>query len=143
MEKSRGRLEKRTLRTVTARSVDWPGAKQLLQLERTTVRKGEAKTTTTYAITSLDRRQVTPQQLLRWVRGRWDIENRCFWIKDTAQREDHSRIREGQAPGALSLLRNAVLNYLRVQQAPNLTAALRTNALKVHHLLSKLGILNN
>lgn len=90
----------------------------------------------------MDRRRATPADLLRWWRGRWEIENRCFYIKDTLQREDHCRVREGQAPQVLSLLRNAVLNYFRAQRVPNLAAATRTNALKVHHLLANLGIIN-
>lgn len=144
-DKSRGRTETRTLTTITARSIDldWPGAKQLLRLERQFVRQGVETHTVSYAITSLDRRRVTADQLLRWWRGRWDIENRCFWVKDTAQREDHCRVREGQAPFVLSLVRNAVLNYLRATQSKNLTAALRLNALKVQHLLTRLGILKN
>lgn len=144
-EKSRGRTETRTLTTITARSIDleWPGARQLLRLERRFLRLGEETVTVSYAITSLDRRRISPSQLLRWWRGRWDIENRCFWVKDTAQREDHCRVREGQAPFILSLVRNAVLNYLRATQATNLTAAIRQNALKVQHLLAKLGILKN
>jgi Transposase DDE domain len=144
-DKSRGRQETRTLTTITARSIDldWPGARQLLQLERRFVRQGVETVTISYAITSLDRRRVKAQQLLSWWRGRWDIENRCFWIKDTAQREDHCRVREGRAPFILSLVRNAVINYLRANQVKNLTATLRTNALKVQYLLTKLGILNN
>ena len=121
----------------------WPGARQWLRLERRFVRKGVETLTVSYAITSVDRRRVRAEQLLHWWRGRWEIENRCFWIKDTAQREDHCRVREGQAPFILSLVRNAVINYLRATQAQNLTAALRLNALKVQHLLAKLGILKN
>lgn len=136
-------METRLLTTITARSVDWPGAKQLLRLERRTRRRGMEQTTVSYAITSLDRRRAGPHQLLEWWRGRWGIENRCFYLKDTLQREDHCRVREGQAPGILSLFRNAVLNYFRALHTPNLSAATRTNALKVHQLLDNLGIINH
>lgn len=113
----------------------------MLRLERRFLLNGVETHTVSYVFTSLDRRRVTADQLLRWWRGSWDIENRCFWVKDTAQREDHCRVREGQAPFILSLARNAVLNDLRATQSKDRRAALCLNALKIQCLLAILGIL--
>jgi hypothetical protein len=47
VEKNRGRIETRTVTTTTAtideRHLDWPGAKQLIRLERHTVEKGQTR----------------------------------------------------------------------------------------------------
>lgn len=136
-------METRTLTTLTARDVDWPGAKQLLRLERITIRKGQQTTTTSYALTSLNRRRCGPDELLSWLRGRWDIENRLFWVRDVVFGEDRCTVRKGQLPVVLAHLRNAVINVLRTQGTTNIAATLRSNALKVNQLLSQLAILNN
>ncbi len=141
-QKSRGRVESRTLTTLTARDVDWPGAKQLLRLERMTIRNGQQTTTVSYAITSLDRRRCGPDELLGWLRGRWDIENRIFWVRDVIFGEDRCTVRYGQLPLVLAHLRNAVINVLRTTGATNIAAALRYNALKVNELLTQFAIVN-
>lgn len=142
-EKSRGRVESRTLTTLTARDVDWPGARQLLRLERTTLRNGRLTTTVSYAITSLDRRRCGPDELLGWLRGRWDIENRVFWVRDVLFGEDRCTVRAGQLPLVLAHLRNAVINVLRTTGTTNIAKALRDNALKVDQLLTRFAILNS
>jgi len=104
--------------------------------------KGETKTTVQYAITSLSPQAASAEKLLRLWRDRWAIENRLFWFKDVVLGEDHSRIRSGQAPRAMSVVRNAIVNYLRTCNVKHLAAELRRNALNNKHLFTKLGILN-
>ena len=43
----------------------------------------------------------------------------------------------------MSVLKNAAINTLRALKVPNLTAALRKNAVKVPELFRKLGITTN
>ncbi len=50
----------------------------------------------------------TPQDLLRFVRGHWTIENNVHWVRDTAWREDASKIHTAAAPPIMANLRNAV-----------------------------------
>ena len=141
--KGHGRVETRTL-TATTRGVadsDWPGLARFLRLERTTFDGERTRTSVGYAVTSLPPDRASPEQLLDLWRGRWEIENGRFWVLDVALREDHSRLRTGTAPLAMSILRNAAINHLRARKVPNVTAALRENALKVADLLRKLGIL--
>ena len=143
MEKNRGRLERRTLTTTTVGTdtCDWPGLRQFLRLERTTVARGESTTTVSYAVTSHSVASSTPEQLLALWRDRWAIENRLFWVKDTVMREDHCRIRTGHAAYAMSLIRNAIINYFRGYDTPSIAAAFRANVLQLDALLARLGIL--
>lgn len=141
VEKSRGRIETRTLTstTVGVDTCDWPGIAQMLQLERSTTYKGETKTTLSHAVTSATRAQADAQTLLSSWRGRWGIES-TFWIRDVVLQEDHSRIRTGGAPFVLGHIRNATINLCRTLELGNVAAAIREHALKLDVLLARLGI---
>ena len=143
IEKSRGRVEVRQL-TSTIVGIDtcqWPGAHQFVRLERRTTEDGQTKTTVQYAVTSLAREQADAETLLMLWRGRWAIENRLFYIRDVAYKEDASRIRTGNAPTIMSIFRNTATTLLRALKVENITAALRENALKVDQLLQRLHII--
>jgi predicted transposase YbfD/YdcC len=47
------------------------------------------------------------------VRGHWTIENQLHWVLDIAFDEDACRIRKGNAPDNLALVRHLALNLLR------------------------------
>lgn len=143
MEKSRGRVEKRTL-TTTTNLVDsgylkWPGAAQLIKLEREVTAAGETRKTVTYAITSLRRTEADAKTLLGGARGRWAIENSCFYVLDVALGEDACRVRTGSAAHALSTIRHAAVNLCQVL-GQSVTATLREHAVKVDRLLHRLNI---
>ncbi len=114
--------------------------RQFLRLERRTIRDGTQTVTVTYAITSLPPGVLTPEQLLQALRGRWDIENRAFWVFDMVFGEDASRIRTGTAPQVMSALRATALNFLRSLGLP-ITATLREHAFKVERLFTRLRII--
>jgi predicted transposase YbfD/YdcC len=50
------------------------------------------------------------------VRGHWGVENGLHWVLDVAFREDESRVRTGNAPENLALLRRMALNLLRQEK---------------------------
>lgn len=146
VEKNRGRLETRTVTTTTAtideQYLDWPGAKQLIRLERHTVEKGQTRRSTTYAITSLPRTKADAAFLLKHLRGRWHIENRCFYVLDTVLGDDASRSRTGHAARALNGIRLATLNLAR-RLTQSVGALCREHALKPNLLMNRLRILKN
>lgn len=47
------------------------------------------------------------------VRSHWGIENRVHWVLDVSFQEDSSRIRKGNAPENVGLLRRIAMNALR------------------------------
>ena len=58
---------------------------------------------TAYYITSLEK---TAIELNQGIRGHWQIENTLHWTKDVVFQEDRSKIRTGNAPENMSLIRN-------------------------------------
>lgn len=119
-DKGHGRLEVRRLalsREVVAH-LGWPGAAQVCRIERTRERAGKISREIVYAITSLDRERAGAGDLLALVRQHWAIENRLHYRRDTALREDASRIRSGNAPQALAALRNTVLRLVEAMPGP-------------------------
>ena len=140
-EKSRGRVEVRTLTTTTigVEHCGWPGVRQFLRLQRRPIRESPVTVTVTYAMTRVPPGGPTPEQRLKALRGRWDIENRAFWVFDLVFGEDASRIRTGHAPHVMSVVRGAALNFIRGLGLP-IAATLREHAFKVDRLFARLGI---
>lgn len=106
-------------------------------------RDGRTTTHVHYAITNLPREKASADELMRARRGRWGIENRTFYVRDTAFREDHSSVRIGQLPRMMAAVRNAAIEFLRGQGETNIAAGIRANAYRFDRLLPKLGIFNN
>ena len=55
----------------------------------------------------------TAQRLNQAVREHWGVENGLHWVIDMAFREDESRIRTGNAPSNMAVLRHIALNIIR------------------------------
>jgi predicted transposase YbfD/YdcC len=82
-----------------------------------------------YYITSLDPAKVSPQKLLRLIRGHWQVENRLHFVKDRWWDEDrHWTSRPGLAPVFASLT-NAAISVLRL--FPGKEKILRAKAEKI------------
>ena len=114
----------------------------MIRLERETTVKGQTTRTVTYGLTSLTRDQADAQMLLDCVRGRWGIENSCFYVLDTSFGEDASRVRTGAAAYALSSVRHAALNFCR-RLGQSAAYVFREHLVKPTLLLSRLGIIKN
>jgi hypothetical protein len=57
-------------------------------------------------------RRLSAARLARLIRGHWGIENRLHHVLDRTLREDHQRVRVGDGPQLLSLLRRAAISAL-------------------------------
>jgi predicted transposase YbfD/YdcC len=80
--------------------------------ERRTGEKIESETA--YYISSLE---ADAAQLLDITRSHWSIENSLHWVLDLTFREDESRIRSGNSPQNMNLLRQLALNILKRSSA--------------------------
>lgn len=129
-----GRREIRTLKVVTiAAGIAFPHAAQAIQVTRKTRPLRAAnprlwRTETVYAITDLRPHQARPDELARWLRGHWHIENKLHWVRDVTFNEDQSRVRTGAAPQVMATFRNLVISLHRLAGATNIAAALRHHA---------------
>jgi predicted transposase YbfD/YdcC len=56
---------------------------------------------------------VPAERMLAAVRLHWGIENQLHWVLDMSFGEDQSRIRKGNAPSNVGIIRHAALNMIR------------------------------
>lgn len=113
-EKNRGRIEKRTIRTYKVNktiSENWAGSQTIIYLKRERKTKKETAITHSYYLSSLDEKA---KEFSKGIRHHWGIENRLHYVKDVTFNEDKSKIRTGNAPAVLSLIRNLVINIARI-----------------------------
>lgn len=117
----------------------WPGARVVIHLARTVIRRGQSTTESRLFITSLPP-TTAPRRLLELARSHWGIENRLHYVRDVTFGEDASRVRSGVAPQVLAALRNTVISLLRSAGHSNIAAALRLAAWQPALALRLLGL---
>jgi predicted transposase YbfD/YdcC len=139
-----GRIEERRLRASTALSgyTDWPGHRQVLEIERRITKKGTGQTRheVVYAITSLSAERATARQLLQLWREHWHIENKLHWVRDVTFDEDRSQVRTGRIPQVMAVLRNVAISLLRLCGVENIAAATRRYAARPALALAAVGL---
>jgi hypothetical protein len=116
VEKAHGRIETRRIavRPIPARlDRDWPGARQIVRIERLRELKDRCSRQVVYAITSIAPEAMDAEALLDLARAHWQIENSLFRVRDGTFAEDACRVRTGNAPAALAHLRDASLALIR------------------------------
>jgi hypothetical protein len=116
VEKAHGRIETRRIavRPIPSRlDRDWPGARQIVRIERLRELKDRCSRQLVYAITSIPPEAIAAAGLLELARAHWQIENRLFRVRDGTFAEDQCRVRTGNAPAALAHLRDASLTLIR------------------------------
>lgn len=136
-----GRVERRQVWASSALTgyLDWPGARQVLRVERRCLAKGAWTREVRYAITSVGS-QVGAAALLEHVRGHWAIENRLHWVRDVVFGEDQATTRKAHAPQALAIFRNLAISLLHQWRGPGITAARAFYALHPTSLFRRLGL---
>ncbi|MGY5036626.1 ISAs1 family transposase [Streptomyces sp. 900116325] len=128
-ERGHGRKETRVTRvlTVIGLALDFPHVVQAARItrHRTDLKTGKRTRQTVYALTDLTARQASPQVIGQLARSQWTIENRLHFVRDTAFREDASKIRTGRGPENMATLRNLAINVLRQGGHTNIAVGLR------------------
>lgn len=110
-----GRIEERMYRSVLIpdelkKQHDWPYLKTLVEVISKREIKGVASEETRYYITSLEN---NAEKIGAAIRSHWAIENSLHWILDISFRDDDSRIRKGNAPQNIAIIKHAALNMLQ------------------------------
>lgn len=137
-----GRSELRLLRCSQALVgyTDWPGLGYVCTVQRVVSCRGKTSYEQAYAVTSLTPARATAAQLQCWWRGHWGIENRLHWVRDETFGEDRCQVRTGQAPQALTAVRNTVIGVVRRAGHANVAAALRTYSHQPERAFALLGL---
>ena len=140
-----GRIEERKLVATSVLSGQeeiWPGLEQVFQIERQVVEKksGKARREVVYGVTSLSREEASAKELMNYVRGHWQIENRLHWVRDVTYGEDQSQVRKGNLPQAMAALRNTAIGLMRLAGERNIAKACRKYAAQPWQALRLIGI---
>ena len=118
VDKGHGRIEMRKCWAISERDyVDyvneggrWKNLSSVAMVESERRVDGETTVESRFYISSLPN---DAQRLLAATRGHWSIENSLHWVLDISFREDESRVREGNAPENLAVIRHMALNLLK------------------------------
>ena len=116
-DKGHGRLETRRCTVIEEiewlkeRHPDWKGLRSVIEIESIRDIKGVISTEKRYYISSL---AAEPSSCLRAVRQHWGIENKLHWVLDISFGDDQSRIRKGNAPRNVAIIKKTVLNLLQI-----------------------------
>jgi predicted transposase YbfD/YdcC len=125
-ERGHGRTITRTVKAlVKPAMVEFPGCQQVLQVRRTTTRKGKRTVEVVYLICSRPMGNAQPLQVAQWVQGHWSVEVRLHWVRDVTFDEDRSQVRTGTGPAVMAVLRNIAITILRHLGWDNMAAATR------------------
>jgi hypothetical protein len=136
-EKNRGRLEHRRVKLFEAPpswQEDYPGLVAFGQVRRWGYRNHQAYEAIHYYI--LSRAGLTAEQVGAIIRGHWSIENRLHYVKDVSMGEDHNGVSHPQAAKNLSLLKNFVLNLVRLKGFSSLKIANNAYAHNIKELFN-------
>lgn len=117
VEKGHGRLEKRKC-TITE-EVDWlreihpqwQGLRSVVEIESTREMKGRVGVEKRYYISSHPADSGTVSNAIR---QHWGVENKLHWVLDVCFGDDQSRIRKGNAPRNMAIVKKTALNLLHI-----------------------------
>ena len=129
-DKGHGRLEKRTLTLMVDEQqfLEWPGVCQVFKLERYVQRlqTGKESTEVIYGITSCAPEVASAEQMLRWTRDYWGIENGLHYRRDVTLHEDATRTSETRLAKTIAAINNFVVALSLKLGYLNLASARRT-----------------
>jgi predicted transposase YbfD/YdcC len=115
-DKGHGRVETRECWVVDdvewlrTRNPKWSSIRSIIKIH--SIR--ESKNTTKEVRYYISSREDTPDKTLKSIRSHWAIENTLHWVLDMSFNEDYSRIRKGNAPYAMAIIRHVALNLLQL-----------------------------
>lgn len=124
-ETGHGRKEKRHLRAsddfdgaLIKQQRHWKALRSVIEVESEQTRAGKPQKEKRYYISSLP---PDAAKLATAIRAHWSIENQLHWTLDVTFAEDRSRIRKGQGPQNMSILRHLAVGLLKADPQPKLS----------------------
>lgn len=139
---ARGRTEYRYLTASSQLNdyLDWPHLGQVFRVQRVVQyhQTGKICYEVLFGITSLTSAHSTPDNLLRYVRQHWHIENRLHYVRDVTFREDACIIRHTKRQRLLASLNNLVIGLVRQTDFRYLPEARRYFSANYHQALQLL-----
>jgi predicted transposase YbfD/YdcC len=87
----------------------FPDLAMIGQVETEVERNGEVERQTRYYVSST---WLGAEMFARVVRGHWGIENHLHWTLDVVFREELARLRSGNAPQNMAIVRHVAMNLL-------------------------------
>ena len=97
---------------------NWQSIQSIVRIQSTRNIKNEVSIEDRYYVSSL---QETPQKMLESIRSHWAIENKLHWVLDMSFFDDQSRIRDGNAPHVMGILRHVAFNLLQLVKTEKLS----------------------
>ncbi len=91
-------------------------------------------------MSSLAQQKASAADLLQYVRGHWEIENRIHYVRDVTFDEDRSQVRRGSGPQMMASLRNLTISLLRMAGVTNIASATRHLDRRSEKALRLLGL---
>ncbi len=117
IEKGHGRIEKRVC-TVTedidwlrVEHAHWKDLRSVIEIESTRDIKGKVSIEKRYYISS---HHAQPDVVSNAVRQHWGVENKLHWVLDICFGDDQSRIRKGNAPRNMAVIKKTAINLLQI-----------------------------
>ena len=117
VDKGHGRLETRQC-TITQdiewlrqQHPDWKKFRSVIEIESHRQEKEKCTVEKRYYISSLP---ADPNKAANAVREHWGVENKLHWVLDVVFNDDQCRIRKGNAPRNIAIVKKTVLNLLQI-----------------------------
>jgi predicted transposase YbfD/YdcC len=117
MDKGHGRIEMRKcsvfsdVNWLKEMNPKWHSIGSIVRIDSRREIKNEITEETRYYIAS---QKSCAEKMLKIIRSHWAIENSMHWILDMSFGEDQSRIRKGNAPQNMAIVRHIVLNLFKI-----------------------------
>ena len=111
----------------------WRGIKRIIKVTRIKKKKGNESVEEALYISYLE---LDGKLFAKIIREHWSIENRLHWVLDTVLEEDKSKIRTGNAPQNMTIIRKIVMNIYRYYQIDSIKFAQRMFSNKIKNLLA-------
>ena len=89
----------------------WKDLNRIIEIESTRIIKGETTVEKRYYISSL---KSSAAEILNATRSHWGIENGLHWGLDVSFNDDDSKVKKGNAPQNMTIVKKTALNLMRI-----------------------------